>query len=299
MRTQKGITLIALIITIVVLLILAVVAIGQAQETNIVGYAQNAATTYKENADEEKTILSNYETYIEGLDNPWRALGLKGTVYFDKLYSNTFTLDGETQHIEIIFYTNGKAYWINQEVSKEEVAEAVKEGYLKINSNKIESGEFKFEFTEDGKKINFYIQGNKIGELELKEDISSFKSFFAEKSRVYKGMLGSNIIYMEFKPDGTTRGVINGSAIIEGDNYKLVENEEIILSENYKYGPYNYVLSFKESDGTYSNDGYFSMDFQTYYIAQPTTYNGVVDGVMWIAYNLEDIKLEDVANKSE
>ena len=35
MKNNKGITLIALIITIVVLLILAVVAIGQAQETNI------------------------------------------------------------------------------------------------------------------------------------------------------------------------------------------------------------------------------------------------------------------------
>ena len=64
-KTEKGITLIALIITIVVLLILAVVAIGQAQETNIVGYAQNAAGKFEEAKSNEVDDLTKYEKEIE------------------------------------------------------------------------------------------------------------------------------------------------------------------------------------------------------------------------------------------
>ena len=66
-RNEKGITLIALIITIVVLLILAVVAIGQAQESNIVGYAQNAASKYTEAEANEVSLLTTYETQLEAL----------------------------------------------------------------------------------------------------------------------------------------------------------------------------------------------------------------------------------------
>ena len=68
-KTDTGITLIALIITIVVLLILAVVAIGQAQETNIVGYAQNAATKYEQAQNNEVGLLSEYENKIEEIIN--------------------------------------------------------------------------------------------------------------------------------------------------------------------------------------------------------------------------------------
>ena len=43
-RQEKGITLIALIITIVVLLILAAVAIGTVTNSDIIGYANQAKT---------------------------------------------------------------------------------------------------------------------------------------------------------------------------------------------------------------------------------------------------------------
>ena len=67
-KNMNGITLIALIITIVVLLILAVVAIGQAQETNIVGYAQNAATEYEKRKNEETDMLKEYEKLLQDMD---------------------------------------------------------------------------------------------------------------------------------------------------------------------------------------------------------------------------------------
>ena len=45
-RNEKGITLIALVLTIIVLLILAVVALGAVRDSDIINHAQNAADTY-------------------------------------------------------------------------------------------------------------------------------------------------------------------------------------------------------------------------------------------------------------
>ena len=56
-RLEKGITLIALIITIVVLLILAVVTIGAVQESTIITHAENAKEMYIMKQTEEKIKL--------------------------------------------------------------------------------------------------------------------------------------------------------------------------------------------------------------------------------------------------
>lgn len=58
-RTEKGITLVALIITIVVLLILAVVAIATVNNTDIIGYANKAADLYQQKKDDESITFDN------------------------------------------------------------------------------------------------------------------------------------------------------------------------------------------------------------------------------------------------
>ena len=63
-KEEKGITLVALIITIVVLLILAVVAIGSLQESKIIGHAQNAAGGYNQAKANEIGYLIGYEETI-------------------------------------------------------------------------------------------------------------------------------------------------------------------------------------------------------------------------------------------
>jgi len=77
MKKQKGITLIALIITIVVLLILAVVTIGAVKEGGIIEHANNAANKYEE-AKEKELIALAYSEYI-----------------IDKQVSDTATLEVE------------------------------------------------------------------------------------------------------------------------------------------------------------------------------------------------------------
>ena len=72
-KTQKGITLIALIITIIVLLILAVVTISAVNEGSIFAHANNAATRYSQEAERENALIHNLLGTLPGegtQDNP-------------------------------------------------------------------------------------------------------------------------------------------------------------------------------------------------------------------------------------
>ena len=72
-KTQKGITLIALIITIIVLLILAVVTISAVNEGSIFAHANNAATRYSQEAERENALIHNLLGILPGegtQDNP-------------------------------------------------------------------------------------------------------------------------------------------------------------------------------------------------------------------------------------
>ena len=64
-KTQKGITLVALIITIVVLLILATVAITSMSEYDIIGKANAAAEKYENKAGIEDNTLKDYSSIID------------------------------------------------------------------------------------------------------------------------------------------------------------------------------------------------------------------------------------------
>lgn len=66
MRKEKGITLIALIITIIVLLILAGVALNTLfGEGSIIGNAQNAVDEYNKKVEEERLALEEIEEYLK------------------------------------------------------------------------------------------------------------------------------------------------------------------------------------------------------------------------------------------
>ena len=67
MRAQKGITLVALIITIVVLLIIAVVTIGAVTDSHIIGHAQNAGDSYNTAKAGETTNITTAETILNNI----------------------------------------------------------------------------------------------------------------------------------------------------------------------------------------------------------------------------------------
>lgn len=64
MKNQKGITLVALIITIIVMLILVAVSVAVVINSNLIGSAEKAANGYK-NADDKVESLATDEI-IEG-----------------------------------------------------------------------------------------------------------------------------------------------------------------------------------------------------------------------------------------
>ena len=64
LRQEKGITLVALIITIIVLVILAAVSIAAVYNSNIIGYAVNGAQDYSQQAVNENAILSGTESIV-------------------------------------------------------------------------------------------------------------------------------------------------------------------------------------------------------------------------------------------
>ena len=69
-KKEKGITLVALVVTIVVLLILAGVSLSLVIDNQgILTRSKAAATNYTNAADEEKAGLQNVETYMNNLNN--------------------------------------------------------------------------------------------------------------------------------------------------------------------------------------------------------------------------------------
>lgn len=65
LRQEKGITLVALIITIIVLVILAAVAITTAYQTGIVNYAMNGATGYAQAGLNENRMMNNSINHLD------------------------------------------------------------------------------------------------------------------------------------------------------------------------------------------------------------------------------------------
>ncbi len=128
MKKQKGITLIALVITIIVLLILAAVSITALtdEDKGVVTKAKQAASKTETAADEEDADIKEIINYVdEELAKPVNNFTIQGTVYqadidmtFEEWINseyNTggFILDGENMcdeyYSNYITANNGKA----------------------------------------------------------------------------------------------------------------------------------------------------------------------------------------------
>ncbi len=68
-KKEKGITLVALVVTIIVLLILAAVSINIAFNTGIIAESKNAVNSYKGAEENEQTTLNNVVSYMENETN--------------------------------------------------------------------------------------------------------------------------------------------------------------------------------------------------------------------------------------
>ena len=113
-KTQKGITLVALIITIVVLLILAVVSINSIQNEGIMKQAQNVANMWNASQTNEQGTLGNYEEllnkYGSGSSENVPQVTEGQTVYYD---SNN---DGEKEEWIVLTAEKGLVEIVSKNV---------------------------------------------------------------------------------------------------------------------------------------------------------------------------------------
>ena len=65
MKAQKGITLVALVITIIVLLILAMVSISIVYNQGLISKSKEAVETHNQKAEEENSTLSEAATNVQ------------------------------------------------------------------------------------------------------------------------------------------------------------------------------------------------------------------------------------------
>ncbi len=78
-KQNKGITLVALVITIIILLILAGISISALTGSGLFQKAGDAKNSYEEAERRENSILGEYENYIDNLGNGGNAGNLPST----------------------------------------------------------------------------------------------------------------------------------------------------------------------------------------------------------------------------
>ena len=130
LREEKGITLVALVITIVVLLILATVAITMLTgENNIITKAQNAKENYSEASINEEIKIADYENKIDQyIPKTLSPTDIAGTYYCDndgtKTMETYFTLtdqltlvynDTESDQAEGTYTISGNTIYAHME----------------------------------------------------------------------------------------------------------------------------------------------------------------------------------------
>ena len=109
-KKEKGITLVALIITIIVLIILVGVTIGQiAGSDGIIKRAHNSAAEYKQKSAEEKVTLLMHEYMIAIAENPNQTLD---NFLTEKNVEHTTNSDGTTD-----ITVDGKTIKVNKDLS--------------------------------------------------------------------------------------------------------------------------------------------------------------------------------------
>ena len=152
-KEQKGITLVALIITIIVLLILAVVAIGVVQNDGIINYAKNAKSQYGVSQKNENVTLQGYFNKIQEHAGTGVGTGM-GTGE-----TITFVVDRETytaeqgmtweQWLNSSYYSNASGLkecvrdnYFHNEYSSLSLLSSSSNGFVKLNHEIIAGNEY-------------------------------------------------------------------------------------------------------------------------------------------------------------
>ena len=277
-KTNKGITLVALIITIIVLLILTVVAISSITDQGLFTKSQEAVNSYEDSRKEEEGKLAGYASEIG------KYLNQQTDKTYVGIFGQSEVVATLTSDNEMTITADGTI--LANKIKPEEISapEGIEnaENYSQFLKFAADGTELICGMSKDGKKIT--VVG--MGEVRLVPEKNLLEG--ETKTRIYKGNLEGIDLYYILNSDGTIEKSAGTIDNIRGNGYYKIVNNEKIITETSENGPYEYVLAIKQDDGTYKNEGYFSYNGNVLNFAQDTTMNGEVDGMMWIKYILVD-----------
>jgi len=146
-KTQKGMTLVALVITIVVLLILAVVTIRSIVDDGVITTVNNVATKYNDSVSEEDDVLQQYSNFLsDQIANPGGgSSSTTGLKEGDKVAYDSDG-DGKTEEWIVLTDRNGLV----------EIISAKAMGKLTLGYNSNTSGDPEDFLNEQDKAIGAY-----------------------------------------------------------------------------------------------------------------------------------------------
>ena len=215
-KTEKGITLVALIITIVVLLILAVVTITSVKDTRIIGHAENASQEHVI-GDEKERIQLAYSNYKINKYKPRiNADQDELEIFFlgeNKQGKDFFTLINDEKRTNDTLIVDYKGEEIEIKLSEATVNNGTNEIYLYFSYNG-----YKYKLTVEETNVAVMTK-----ELEVIEAIESNESKFEIEGATVRSSEGffvnfknTNNLYSVSK-DGIVEyiGNINHDTIIE------------------------------------------------------------------------------------
>lgn len=226
LKTNKGITLIALVVTIVVLLILAVVSIKIATSTGIIGKAKGTTSRYKISEEKEKITLGHSEYKMAIVSGEYKDKPTIEGARVKDIVNDAWT---------VIFEDTGNEYLLN------------------IDGN-IEKATAK---TEEQKTLEAYVLGDKPGEKSLETILNYDNYVFIDDPNTAEDESTSVIHLTSLNPTGKWYDYIR----YKDKAYRIETDEdtEMIMDLSLVYEPkgkegetvkYNYLETGTEKDWT-------------------------------------------------
>ena len=196
-KLEKGITLIALIITIVVLLILAATAIAAIQDNDIIKYAKDASNEHIIGQEKEQIQLAVTEWKLQ---NKMSETPENFKAFMTKKLAGSTNVSGTTSGpLDIVYNETGNKYKVYSDkelIFVEEKLDLLKDYFLgKIDETTGQrSGKFLSDVVVDMKVQDFHEV--KFKDNEIIGDANSFMSLIGG---VYDEQSGNVIYYVEYK----------------------------------------------------------------------------------------------------
>ena len=228
-KLEKGITLIALIITIVVLLILAVVTIGSIRDSKIIGHAQNAATDYKKAQEEEQIMLGYSEYKMSSLKNSNAPLEIEGAK----------SVNGNKTNGWIVEFESGNTYKLEPNGNIDIYEPVVNEdpngwdiAFIHNGTSWVDTHVTSPEQTEGAKIVDLEEQGKGVCMLKKSND-STLKSLAVEGYELYPAFDINTREYNIRITNDITKVAIAPTVNHEKASYKIQgATEELLVGKN-------------------------------------------------------------------